>query len=1022
MKETQNKLYARRVHTVIIIVLVVSFYITGLLNVVASANFNNMGLKTLIHAFFHTSATIVIFPITIAISTIIAAHIIHKEWQNNLYSDKMDRDFNYSKEASPYGDAHFMEPWEYSEIAQIRPVDKCKGKVLGQIGDDGSECIDFNPYDGRLNNHMLAIGQSGGGKTFTFVKPFMYQAVKQRHSLILTDPDGGLYEDTAGYFRDNGYVVRKLDLKNLSKSDGWHCLSCLQGENLNTNVMIFSKTVVSNISDTEDIYSTASNSLLSALVLRVLLGHDYPPEEKNIRSVYQLLQNPAGLEYLETMFDKDLLTDDEMACLPPYMAFKQASDRLAANIATHLANGLQLLQNDLLCQVLSTDDIDLTLPGRELCIYYCQFPDSHNTFKFIVSLFFSMIFISLTDYADLHTLERKLPVPVDFLLDEFPSIGIIPDWSTKISVLRKRAINCIMIIQDITQLQQRYKETWNTIINNCGTIVTLGVNEPIVTAKWLSDRIGDVSIEVESTSEAQVIGRRSDLTTRSSKGVGRRSLLSPAEICKIIRDGSLILFANNNPIYARKTPHKIFKDSKNLYVTKPQNVLDINDTKGRALLHECENQYREEFWKTHEKFPDLHIDDLSDALYLDPPDSPLSMFFSVIRDDYKAIKKFVNINILHKTEKTDEDSKNISSNSAISDLAEKGAFNEYYRHFLEEHNMPTDHLVQIKEEAADNIQNAEEAEVSSKKEKLFCRKNGKKCTKKAENTIQSNNTNDTITLKHSNVQAGNFNKKISVPLNNLEDELMEEILHEEIEDVEKIQKPKTIASDADHSISTSDATLNEEANDFLEDDIEKELTNSFFDIPFGEDEEVSSHENNTTTSNEQNTVSNKKSSKKPPINTLGMQEIAENEKSKNPISSTKNEEINSSTNKSHNTDNSQVPRNGVTSTTTTVLNTHTSIPTLREQAKNANATKNHQKTKTVTNQDGSTSMHTVSHSKSKTNSQMSETNNHARKTTIDPKANRATPTTQNTSQKENAKSTIPPNFFLKTTKIDRTKR
>ena len=79
------------------------------------------------------------------------------------------------------------------------------------------------------------------------------------------------------------------------------------------------------------------------------------------------------------MFDKNVLNDEEMASLPPYLAYKQGSENLSANIATHLANGLQLFQDDQLCRVLSTDDIDLILPGKEPCAYYCVFPDDHDT-------------------------------------------------------------------------------------------------------------------------------------------------------------------------------------------------------------------------------------------------------------------------------------------------------------------------------------------------------------------------------------------------------------------------------------------------------------------------------------------------------------------------------------------------------------------------------------------------------------------------------------------------------------------
>ena len=144
--------------------------------------------------------------------------------------------------------------------------------------------MDFNPK--RINSHMYVTATSGSGKTFGFVKPYVFQSQKRRHSLFLSDPKGELYRDTAGYMQDNGYHVRRLDFKNLRLSDGWDCLRLLEGPDMRSKVQIFSNAVISNICRGESsIFTVGADSLLQALVLRVLLGHDYPPEKKNIKSV-----------------------------------------------------------------------------------------------------------------------------------------------------------------------------------------------------------------------------------------------------------------------------------------------------------------------------------------------------------------------------------------------------------------------------------------------------------------------------------------------------------------------------------------------------------------------------------------------------------------------------------------------------------------------------------------------------------------------------------------------------------------
>ena len=241
----------------------ISVYLTGLIEGIFRGRQAFYTIGAVLSSFFTSLATLILFPTILAVLIGIAVAVISKTWKEAMREDKLKRGFLHAKDGAPYGDAHFEEPWEYIDAAQIRPIEKCKGKVLGQLDDQGRLCVDFNPYEGRINSHMVAIGRSGGGKTFTFVKTFLMQAMKERRSVFVADPKGDLYRETSSYFRDNGYVVRKLDLKNLQKSDGWHCLGSLHGVNLITNAQIFSSTVMANISERDDVYSRAGGSLLT---------------------------------------------------------------------------------------------------------------------------------------------------------------------------------------------------------------------------------------------------------------------------------------------------------------------------------------------------------------------------------------------------------------------------------------------------------------------------------------------------------------------------------------------------------------------------------------------------------------------------------------------------------------------------------------------------------------------------------------------------------------------------------------
>ena len=463
---------------------------------------------------------------------------------------------------------------------------------------------------------------------------------------------------------------------------------------------------MANISERDDVYSRAGGSLLSALILRVLQGREYPPEKKTIKTVHELLQNPGGIDFLDTLLSSEHVTSSEEACTRFYMDFKRASGNLAGNIITHLATGIQLLNNPLLSDI-----------GKVPSIYYINFPDTDVTFKFIISLFFSMAFINLVDYADIHTSDGKLPVPVDFLLDEFPALGVIPDWDRKIATVRSRQINCVMIIQDIPQLKKRYLESWMTILNNCGCLITLGINEPNETAPYLSKRIGEASIEVVSKSESVVADKARSFMSKQSTGVGKRAFLSVAEICELSRDGSILLFADHQPVYANKFPYILHPDAEKLEDTLPADVIDFTDRAARRVFREAEEAYRQRFWNTHEMHPDMKYKDLDDALFTDPPQSPIAMVLNMLRDDWSSVRKkgkrLIIGHIIKDSIGSFETEEGLTPLSGVQNgnmSAEKGAFGRFYEEYRKKNGAQNFHYSNLSSEirfSADSCQSVQ---------------------------------------------------------------------------------------------------------------------------------------------------------------------------------------------------------------------------------------------------------------------------------------------------------------------------
>lgn len=526
-------------------------------------------------------------------------------WSQILHGsgqDALGRNFIYSRKRQSYGQSHFEAPHEYETKATIERPETAKGMILGQLDDSGKRLISQRlDSKNRGNHHIAVLGSSGSGKTYSIVKPACFQIVRRRESVIITDPDGGLFRDMATYFQDHGYVVRHFDLTDIRHSDGWDCLKSIDPTSPE-DAQTFAQTVIANLTNSDDmnsIYATGPKALLTALILRVLLDPDIPSEQKNIEKVYSYLQNRSGEAYLDEIFFEAEQVEELRPCLGPYLSFKQGSPNLRGNLITNLSIDLQLLQNKSVSKLLSTDDIDLELPGKQPCAYFCGFPDNHSTYNFIVSLFFSMIFIKLIHYADVVN-HGRLDVPVNFLLDEFPSIGRLPDWHKKMATIRKRRMNVIMIFQDIMQFQNIYERSWGTILGNCATLIVLGINEA-ESADLVSKRVGDTTIEAKTEQRMALRSTISNwfINGRDNTGEGRRALLASDELFKLPDDDEIILFQGHNPILCKKYPFILHPESKKLRHFNYDTIPDLDDTAGRKQMRQEETKRIEQYVKDH---------------------------------------------------------------------------------------------------------------------------------------------------------------------------------------------------------------------------------------------------------------------------------------------------------------------------------------------------------------------------------------------------------------------------------------
>ena len=464
------------------------------------------------------------------------------------YGDKgeYDRSRNliYSTKGT-YGTAGFMPKKEVTEVLDlVGDVKKHGGTILGKL-DSKAVCV---PRETRLNANMAIYGASGSMKTRAFCINRILQSAARGESLVITDPKSELYEKTSEYLRSQGYEVKVFNLVTPEASDSWDCLGEIEGEEL--MAQLFCDVIIKNTGSErgDHFWDSAEMNLLKALVLFVERG--YPEGRKNIGEVYKLLTLSTENQ-LNAMFSRLEATHPAKA---PYAIFKQASETVRSGVIIGLGSRLQVFQNKLIRDITSYDEIDLELPGKKPCAYYCITSDQDSTFDFLSSLFLSFVFIKLVRYADKNCPDGKLPVPVHVLGEELTACGVIPDLSRKISVIRSRNISMSCVFQNLAGLQNRYPyNQWQEILGNSDIQLFLGCVDEL-TAKYISDRSGEVSINV--TSKAKQLGtwRVSDYTPeyRETSGVGKRKLLTMDEVLRLPINKALVIIRGRKVLQVDK--------------------------------------------------------------------------------------------------------------------------------------------------------------------------------------------------------------------------------------------------------------------------------------------------------------------------------------------------------------------------------------------------------------------------------------------------------------------------------------
>ncbi len=454
----------------------------------------------------------------------------------------------YLKDNGTHGTANWMTE---KEAKKVLGIGTNEGLILGRIN---GRTVTL-PKKTYFNRNVAVFGAPGSMKSRSYVRTNILQLAKEGQSIVVTDPKGELFNDMAQFLRDMGYNVKIFNLVSMVHSDRWNPVDVIQDD---IDAQTFAEVVISNTKiagskSGDPFWDRAEQNLLKALVLYV--ATEYSGRERNLASVYSLLAS-SDPKQIDMIFKG--LPNGHPAKMP-YNIYAQANDTVRTGVVIGLGTRLQVFQNRLVQRLTEESDIDLELPGKDKCAYFCVSSDMDSTFDFLAGLFFSFLFIKLIRYADMNG--GHCDPNVYFLLDEFPNIGAIPDFTKKISTMRSRGIHSSVIFQNIAQLKNRYpNDAWQEIIGNCDTRLFLGCTDT-ATAEFVSALLGQATVQSQSIRKKAGFEGMFDFGDVSIS-TQKRALLNPDEILRLEPMSALLILRGQKPFKVEKmdyTKHPLSK-------------------------------------------------------------------------------------------------------------------------------------------------------------------------------------------------------------------------------------------------------------------------------------------------------------------------------------------------------------------------------------------------------------------------------------------------------------------------------
>jgi type IV secretion system protein VirD4 len=469
----------------------------------------------------------------------------------------MEKTYEDAHDYGVHGSAHFTHPQDVMDGKQLSKRNKYhkanpsktfesleNGLIVGKVPDKKQVLI--IPRETTIDNrNVYVVGSSGSGKGQSYVIPNLLN--NQEETIVVTDPKGELYHETAQIKREQGYQVYQVDFINFNQ-DRYNLLDyVVDDQDAQSVSVIIAKN--STKDGKEDFFMERAQKMLAGLI--VYCKKEIPNASmKDVIATFNHKVAPDEDEF------RDWVEDDLGQDHPAYQLLKGLTTlggNTRASVTSSFASQVSIFTLNKISKMTSTSDFNFRTFQEQKSVLYVKLPMDDNPFMALTSVFFDQLISQFYKMADEN--RGKLKIPTIFLLDEFANIGKIEKYGRVLATCRGLGLSMNTIVQDNGQIEAMYgKEMARSILSNHDTLLFLR-SKDMETIKYFSQLAGETTAKVQTGSTSQSGGfmsGKSSASSSQSEQYVKRPLIPEGDLSNISKDTSYLFVSGMFPMKLEK--------------------------------------------------------------------------------------------------------------------------------------------------------------------------------------------------------------------------------------------------------------------------------------------------------------------------------------------------------------------------------------------------------------------------------------------------------------------------------------